>query len=74
MVLPDSYEYYQYETIQGDTWDMISLDFYHTEYRTDVLHQANPDYIDTLIFEAGIVLIIPVIERVASDTLPPWKR
>ena len=74
MVLPENYEYLKYQTVQGDTWDMISLDFYNDEYRTDILIEANPDHIMTLKFNEGITLIIPIVEAEKPSTLPPWKR
>lgn len=67
-------QYYEYKTVQGDTWDAVALDFYNDEYKASLLMQANPDVIDTLIFDAGIKLIVPVVEQETSDTLPPWKR
>lgn len=67
-------EYYEYQTIQGDTWDSISLDFYDDEHYTSVLMDANPDHIKTLVFEEGITLKIPIIEEEPAETLPPWKR
>ncbi len=66
-------EYYEYETIAGDTWDGIALDFYDDEYQAKVLMGANPQYSATLIFDAGVKLIIPIIEETAADTLPPWR-
>lgn len=66
--------YYQYETLQGDTFDMISLDFYGDEKYAKEIINANPDYRNILVFDAGISLKIPVIQQHASDTLPPWKR
>jgi len=37
--------------------------------------QANPDYADTLIFGAGVSLLIPVVENIETpETLPPWRR
>lgn len=67
-------EYYNYNTIEGDTWDAISLDFYDTEYKSHILMEANPRHIKTLVFDAGVKLIIPVIDDEPADTLPPWKR
>jgi phage tail protein X len=70
--MPD--KYYIYETLQGDTFDMIALDFYNDEVYASTIIQANPDYRNILIFDAGIKLIIPIIDEPTAVTLPPWKR
>ena len=53
-----------YTTKSGDTWDVIAKEVYGNEYRADVLMAANPQEIDTFIFNAGV-------ER--DGLLPPWK-
>lgn len=67
-------KYYLYETLEGDTWDSIALDFYNDEYRASDIIAANPHYVTTILFSAGIKLKIPVLEIKESDRLPPWKR
>ena len=64
-----------YVTVEGDTFDMLALRFYGQEKLASVIIQANPDYCDTLIFEAGISLVIPeVAEATLPESLPPWRR
>ena len=64
-----------YITMAGDTFDGLALRFYNDEKLASTIIQANPDYCDTLIFEAGISLSIPVAaEVVMPETLPPWRR
>lgn len=63
-----------YETIQGDTFDSISLDFYDEEYYASEIINANPDFGSILIFDEGIILKIPVLNLEYNDLLPPWKR
>lgn len=63
-----------YITIQGDTWDMIAYKMMGSEYYMDKLINANPRHINTAIFEAGIILIIPAIDIPVATNLPPWKR
>lgn len=70
--MPD--EYYEYETLQGDCWDSIALDYYGDEYKASLLMAANPEHIRTIIFEAGIILKVPLIEEAQASTLPPWKQ
>ncbi|RCX20877.1 tail protein X [Anaerobacterium chartisolvens] len=67
-------EYYEYTTLQGDTFDMVALDFYNEESYASVIIQANPAHCKTIIFDAGVTLKIPIIEEKAQETLPPWKR
>ena len=67
-------KYYKYETLQGDTFDMIALDFYNDESKAAVIIQANPQYSNVLIFDANVILKIPQIEEAVVETLPPWKR
>ena len=64
----------QYIVPQGKTWDMISIDFYDTPYRTKELIDCNPKYADILIFEGGEALNIPILEEEKSASIPPWKR
>ena len=64
----------KYTTVQGDTWDMISLSLYGTPHRVSELISCNPDYSDVLIFDGNIELSVPVIAENATTTLAPWKR
>ena len=64
-----------YITVEGDTFDSIALHFYNNEKLASTIIQANPDYCDTLIFDAGVSLIIPeAAAAVMPETLPPWRR
>lgn len=66
---------FEYITQQGDQFDALSLSAYNEERMASRIIQANPDYADVLIFDAGIRLVIPTFERiVTSETLPPWRR
>ena len=62
-------------TVEGDTFDGLALHYYDDEQMASAIIQANPDYCDTLIFEAGITLRIPDVSAVTiPETLPPWRR
>lgn len=65
-----------YTTVQGDTWDSISLNQYGSELFTAKLVAANINHRAVLIFGAGTVLSIPEIEETQLETsdLPPWRR
>lgn len=62
-------------TVSGDTFDALALKYYNEEKMASAIIQANPDYCDTLIFDAGVSLSIPDMSDVAlPETLPPWRR
>jgi hypothetical protein len=67
-------EYYEYTTIQGDTFDMISLDFYDDEKYASEIIKSNPEYRTVLVFDEGSILKIPIIDEETAESLPPWKR
>lgn len=64
----------KYTTIQGDMWDGIAKKVYGTETAMNVLLDANPEHIGTVVFSAGIVLDVPNYTAPTPDLLPPWRR
>ncbi len=67
--------YQEYMTQEGDAYDALAIDFYEDEMMASYIIQANPRYMGTLIFDAGIKLRIPVLENLERpETLPPWRR
>jgi len=65
----------EYRTVQGDAFDRLALSFYNEERMATYIIQANPDYCPVLVFDAGVVLRIPVLDKVETpETLPPWRR
>lgn len=63
----------KYTTIQGDTWDIISLKNYNTELYVSNIIEANYKFRDYVFFPAGIVLNIPEVAPQTTINLPPWK-
>ena len=66
-----------YITVQGDTWDLIALRMYlkiGAEKLMDILLEANPDYMHTVIFPANVALNIPDVDVPIISSLPAWKR
>lgn len=62
-------------TVQGDTFDSLALKFYDNEKQASEIIAANLDYCDTLIFDAGVKLMIPDAATLTlPETLPPWRR
>lgn len=65
----------EYTARQGDTFDLIALAAYHEERLAHVIMQANPELMDTLVFEGGEPVVIPIISNPTTpDSLPPWRR
>lgn len=62
-----------YTTKSGDTWDVIAKEVYGSEYHADVLMAANPQEIDTFIFNAGVFSSTPALEEERDGQMPPWK-
>lgn len=67
-------DYLPYTTVDGDTYDMIALDYYYDEFKAPLIADANPAYAGTVVFPAGVALRVPVIPAADIFTLPPWKR
>ena len=63
----------EYVAVQGDMWDSISYKFYGSEYYVSNLMLANPDYINTVVFDGGEVLSIPALSTQDTTVLPPWR-
>ncbi|MEO3948036.1 hypothetical protein [Gorillibacterium sp. CAU 1737] len=65
---------YLYTAMAGDTFDVISLDFYGDERFSSTIIKANLRYCSVLTFQGGEQLRIPVIDEPVAATLPPWKQ
>ena len=65
-----------YTTIQGDTFDIIAAKVYGYGYENRMLDivRANPEHLDTLFFNSGIILKVPELRKEAAFKQPPWKR
>ncbi len=64
-----------YTTNAGDMWDSIALSQMGSEFYANQLIDANVEHLNTVVFESGVKLNIPVL--VVDDSkinLPPWKR
>lgn len=73
--MPNITGYNIIQTVEGDTFDGLALEFYNDEKQSALIIGQNLDYCDTLIFEAGVQLRIPIVEDVdLPETLPPWRR
>lgn len=63
-----------YQTRQGDTFDIVAYRIWGDEHMMRQIVDANPEYADVLLFDAGIMLNIPDIAKKAklSADLPSW--
>lgn len=69
--------YIEYTAQGGDTWDSIAIAAYNEERMSSLLIDHNRDHIDTVIFDGGEKLKVPVIDETeveTSETMPPWRR
>ncbi len=64
-----------YQTKLGDTFDSIAFALLGDEKYTRELMEANPGYLDVVIFSGGGSLTIPDINSSNSipGNLPPWR-
>lgn len=68
-------EYKEYTTRAGDTFDLLAIAAYDEEKMASYIIQANPLHMGTIVFEAGVKLKIPVLNKTETPTtLPPWRR
>lgn len=67
-----------YTTQSGDMWDGIAHKAYSDRRRGEMLMhlllEANPRHRETVIFSAGVALVVPDPPANIPDSLPPWKR
>lgn len=68
----------QYTTIGGERWDSIATDRYGDFSKMGDLMAANPGIPIYDIFPAGVVIDVPIIEKIEVKTSleqsPPWKQ
>jgi Phage Tail Protein X len=67
-------QYLKHITIAGERWDLLGWQYYGdaTDYSGIVM--ANPQVPIEAAFEAGLTLLIPIVQAaaVAPADLPPW--
>ena len=55
-------------------WDAIALARMGSEMQMARLIEANPKHRETVIFSAGIELVIPDTVKQTDTVLPPWRN
>ena len=63
-------------TSNGERWDLLAWNYYGDPTLFGPIVMANPSIAIEPVFEAGLTIFIPVLQRasVAATDLPPWKR
>ena len=62
-----------YETVLGDTWDMIAERVYGDSTKADFLMENNPLLIATAVFATGTYVYIPDLPTEDNETYPDWR-
>lgn len=64
-----------YTTIQGQTWDMIALEVYGSEFYAGYLMSQNTKLLHYFIFPEGILLHVPALsDSEAMVQQPDWRN
>lgn len=68
-------QFIQHITYAGERWDLLAFQYYGDATNYEVIIMANPLVPIEPVFEAGIVIAIPIIQQqnVLTTDLPPWK-
>jgi len=62
-------------TSAGERWDLLAWNYYGDPTLYGCLVMANPNIPIEPVFEAGLTIMIPVLDKsnVSTISLPPWK-
>jgi phage tail protein X len=71
-----SLQFITHVTSAGERWDLIAWNYYGDATLFGPIVMANPKIAIEPVFEAGLVIVIPILQqaRVVTADLPPWKR
>ncbi len=73
--MPKIVQFINYTTREGDTFDALALSVYNEEKKAHLIIKENPQYSDVLIFDANVLIKIPIFdESEAPKSLPPWRQ
>lgn len=62
-----------YETVSGDTWDIIAKKVYGQEKYADYLMQNNWKLLEYVVFPAGAKVECPELTEEVDEDLPIWR-
>ncbi len=63
-----------HRTVDGETWDYLSLKYYGTEKLMHLIISANPDLAYMHVLRGGLEIVIPDPPETVEEELPPWKK
>ena len=63
-----------YQTIQGDTWDIIAKKVYGNEKYLDYLMANNFPLPDYFVFPTGVAVSTPALPVSVQDDLLSWRK
>jgi len=65
----------QYQTVAGDTFDLIAYKLFGDRRYTRHMYEENPDHTDVMIFEGNVALNVPEVEepKTTATDMPPWR-
>jgi phage tail protein X len=68
-------QYIAHITRADERWDLLAWRFYGDPTRFNPIIMANPTVPIEPVFEAGIMIQVPVLSasNISSANLPPWK-
>lgn len=62
-----------YETVSGDTWDIIAKKVYGQERHADFLMKNNWTLLEYVVFPAGVKVKCPELTEENDEELPIWR-
>jgi phage tail protein X len=71
-----SQQFITHITASGERWDLLAWNYYGDPTQFGPIVMANPMVPIEPVFEAGILLLIPILQEasVVPADLPPWKQ
>ncbi len=63
-------------TAAGERWDLLAWRYYGDATNFGAIVMANPAIPIMAVFDAGIVLAVPILQQsqILTSNLPPWKQ
>ena len=73
--MTDGTQYILHITRAGERWDLLAWRYYGDPTDYSPIIMANPDVAIEPVFDAGISIAVPIIQKsvLVSVDLPPWK-
>jgi phage tail protein X len=68
-------QYILHVTTAGERWDLLAWQYYGDPTDYSLIIMANPNVAIEPVFDAGISIAVPLLQKsaVVTANLPPWK-